>query len=198
MAPSDPQEHLLLAKEVFPYAKGKRIYIDKTFSPNRLEAEEIFALAKQYGISFFSTSALRYAKEIEHVKAAESIEMFGGGRTFEEYIIHQVEMLVKTMGVDLKTAQVIHKDDVDHCTVTFKDGRVGKLNFCPRFDFSFQANGVKTMITSDYFGVLIEKILSFFETGMIDFDPSETLAAMSLREALIESKSHNGEIVTIQ
>ena len=46
LAPSDPDTHLRLAKEVFKYADGKRVYIDKTFAPDYATAKEIFDLAK--------------------------------------------------------------------------------------------------------------------------------------------------------
>ena len=63
LAPSNPEAHLRLAAAVLPY--GKRTYIDKTFAPNYEEAAAIFALADQYGTQCFSTSALRYASELE-------------------------------------------------------------------------------------------------------------------------------------
>lgn len=44
-------------------------YVDKTFAPDSNTAEEMFEFGKRYGTKFFSTSALRYAKELGEIKA---------------------------------------------------------------------------------------------------------------------------------
>ena len=65
LAPSDPDKHLGYAEEVFKYANGKNVYIDKTFTPDYQTAVKIYELADKYGIKFFTSSALRYATEID-------------------------------------------------------------------------------------------------------------------------------------
>lgn len=92
LAPSDPDKHLPYAEEILPF--GKRTYIDKTFAPDHETAKAIFELAKQHGTPFFSTSALRYASELEAFKGMDNLTLTGGGSNFAEYIIHIVEMAV--------------------------------------------------------------------------------------------------------
>ena len=198
LAPSNPEKHLEFAKELFPCAQNKRIYIDKTFAPNLKEAKEIYSLAKKYHISFFSTSALRYSHEIKNINKANKVEVFGGGRSFEEYIIHQAEMLIKMMGTNIASVQVSSIDNVDRCEIKFVDGRIGYLSFSPHYDFAFKVDEQETIkIQSEFFVNLIRKILIFFETGEIDFAKDQTLAAMSLIESLIKSKENNGMLVNI-
>lgn len=198
LAPSNPEKHLEFAKELFPCAQNKRIYIDKTFAPNLKEAKEIYSLAEKYHISFFSTSALRYSHEIENINKANKVEVFGGGRSFEEYIIHQAEMLIKMMGTNIASVQVSSIDNVDKCEIKFVDGRIGYLSFSPHYDFAFKVDEQETIkIQSEFFVNLIRKILIFFETGEIDFAKDQTLAAMSLIESLIKSKENNGMLVNI-
>ena len=199
LAPSNPEEHLKIAKELFPYAKNKRIYIDKTFATNLKETKEIYSLADKYNISFFSTSALRYAEEIKNTNHINKLEIFGGGGNFDEYIIHQVEMLVKMMGVDISTAKVTTNENVSKCEIRFCDGRVGYLSYSPQYDFAFKINeGELKVIKSNFFELLIGNILLFFENGEIDFKKEETITAMALREALIESKENNGKTIRIK
>ena len=85
LSPSNPEKHLAYAKAVLPY--GKPTYIDKTFACNCAEAEEIFAIAEKYGTPFFSTSALRYATELEGICPEKTLDITGGGRLFSEYCI---------------------------------------------------------------------------------------------------------------
>ncbi len=67
LAPSNPEKHLEYAKKVLLY--GKRTYIDKTFAPDYATAKEIFAIGKRYNTPFFTSSALRYAEELNEVYA---------------------------------------------------------------------------------------------------------------------------------
>ena len=98
LAPSNPEKHLSYAESVLKY--GKPTYIDKTFAPDHATAKKIFELGEKYSAPFFSSSALRYANEIKDVSStATSVDVKGGGSSPEEYIIHQIEMLVKCIGI---------------------------------------------------------------------------------------------------
>ena len=195
LAPSNPEEHLPLVKETFPHAQGKRIYIDKTFAPDLKTAEEIYELADKYGIKFFSTSALRYADEIKDFSDCVKATTTGGGGNFEEYIIHQIEMVVKTVGTDLVRAKTVKTENGNTCTVEFKNKKTAEMNYAPSFGFTIKLekdgkeNDLK--ITSDFFKNLMKKIILFFENGDVDFEKEQTLAVMKLREAVIESNNKN-------
>ena len=97
LAPSNPEKHLGYAEEVLKY--GKNTYIDNTFAPDFKTAGKIFAIAKQYGTKFFSSSALRYGTELCEVKDAVKVATKGGGSNHPEYIVHQAVMVVKTLGL---------------------------------------------------------------------------------------------------
>ena len=79
LAPSNPEEHLDLVKQTFPHARGKRVYIDKTFAPDLKTALEIFRLAEEYEKKY----------GLEHVLAAElkvtRQELENGGSESEVY-----------------------------------------------------------------------------------------------------------------
>ena len=184
LAPSDPDTHLRLATEVFKYADGKRVYIDKTFAPDYATAKEIFDLAKKYGVEFFSTSALRYASEIANDKNVKSTITYGGGSNYDEYIIHQVEMIVKTMGVG--ASKVMVKPDGENLVtdIEFADGRKAQMNW-GKYGFKAIVDGVEKNIESDFFATLMTKIISFFEGNDSDFSGEETLEVMKIRETAI-------------
>ena len=65
LAPSNPEKHLAYVSETFKY--GKRTYVDKTFAPDLKTSDEMFAIADEFGTPFFTSSALRYATELEKI-----------------------------------------------------------------------------------------------------------------------------------
>ena len=187
LAPSDPDTHLRLATQVFKYAQGKRVYIDKTFAPDYATAKEIFDLAKQYGVEFFSTSALRYASEIANDTKANQVVTYGGGSNYDEYIIHQVEMIVKTMGVGASKVMVKADGESLVTDIEFTDGRKAQMNW-GKYSFKAIVDGEEKAIASDFFATLMAKIVSFFEGNDSDFDGAQTLEVMKIRETAILAK----------
>ena len=191
LAPSDPETHLRLATETFKYVDGKRVYIDKTFAPEYATAKAIFDEAEKMGVEFFSTSALRYASEIKDYASATKTITYGGGSNYEEYIIHQVEMIVKTMGVGASKVKV-NADGEGYVTdIEFADGRTAQMNW-GKFGFkAIVTDGDKTTehsIESDFFATLMEKIVTFFEGKPADFAGAQTLEVMKIRETAIIAK----------
>ena len=71
LAPSNPETHLRLARAALKY--GKPTFIDKTFAPDLETAKKIFAIAEKHGTPFFSSSALRYASELEEYPMCKSV-----------------------------------------------------------------------------------------------------------------------------
>lgn len=198
LAPSDPGKHVEYAKAVFKYKKPT--YVDKTFAENFDAAKEIFDEAEKYGVKFFSTSALRYADELDAAKGAVRFCTTGGGSNIEEYAIHQIEMIVKTMGVGFDGVTYKKDGDIDTFELTMNDGRSAKMSYAENLRFAFDAilqNGenVSAVAKSSYFKTLIAKILEFFTTGELPFDTNETLEAMRVRDAVLASmKKENVKI----
>lgn len=187
LAPSNPEVHLRLAEAVLPY--GKPTYIDKTFAPDLKTAQAIFDLAAKYNTPFFSTSALRCAAELDGVADADAAIFTGGGRLFDEYIIHQVEMAVKILGVGATAVRRARLGGFDQCRIFYPNGKNATLSYAPPLPFSatYRKGDQWTYapIESDMFGTLLENILKFFETKQPFFDTNETLEVMKIREALV-------------
>jgi len=197
LAPTNPETHLRLCEEVFRYCKGGRTYIDKTFAPDLETAKKIFALAKENDVDFFSTSALRYCPDFENLKNVKSITTFYGGSNLEEYIIHQIESVVKVMAAPAEKLKAEKYGETIEYEISFRDGRRAFMEFNVnngyRAKIEFEDGRVtdKTL-TSGHFLILSEKILNFFETGQIDFDKSETLEVMNIRDNAIKAKEETG------
>ena len=190
LAPSDPEKHLQYAQIALQY--GKRTYIDKTFAPNFAEAEKIFALSDQYGSKCFSTSALRYADELEVLKGARNVITTGGGRSADEYLVHQIEMIVKLLGTDATAVKSEAQGTQRIFRVAYGENMGAAAIYANSLPFAItaeNADGVSVTkpVASDFFRMLMAKILLFYETGETDFDRAETLAVMKLREVLLSN-----------
>lgn len=203
LAPSNPEKHLEYAKKVLPF--GKPTYIDKPFADTKEAANEIFAIANQYNTPFFSTSALRYATELDEVKECTAITTLGGGSNLEEYIIHQAEMVVKKLGVGATAikAQEIGKSQYVF-TVKYNDNRMAGMHFVKGrapFEVAISPNNdaeaVFKNISSDFFYILIKDIINFFETKKPSFDTSETLEVNKLLVSAVKAKNAVDEWIDI-
>ena len=196
LAPSNPEKHLGYAKEVF--ACGQSPYIDKTFAPDYATAKEIFDLANKNNVKFFSSSALRYADEIANRDAySTAVVTFGGGSNLPEYIIHQIEMAVKCMGIGAKKIKYTKASDQEFIDVYYDDNKCFKMVYSSWMPFvcvSTNQDGKSEFrnINSNFFDNLIADIIRFFETGEVSFDVNQTLEIAKIREGAIKSTSMEG------
>ena len=200
LAPSNPEKHLQYAKEVLKYQKNT--YIDKTFAPDYAEAKEIFELAKAYGTKFFSTSALRYADELDEMEDVNHVIITGGGGNLPEYIIHQIEMLVKMIAEKPVMVKTEKQGRQYICSVFFEHDKKASMIYAPALPFTVcaenaEGKNIYKNIDSDYFKKLIADILHFYETGAYSFDTAQTLEIMKLRTGVIHALEHPGEYVSL-
>ena len=196
LAPSNPEKHLQYAKAVF--ACGKNSYIDKTFAPDYMTAKEIYAQAEKCGVKFFSSSALRYADELNaYMGTANAVFTTGGGSNFDEYVIHQIEMIVKCLGVGAQRVCYMKNGGQEWAEIAYADGRYARMLFAPCMPFTAtvsDAEGTKYLpINSAFFDNLIADIFHFFATGEASFDSAQTLEVMKIREAVVKAKDNAGK-----
>ena len=169
LAPTDPEKHLEYAKVVLPY--GKPTYIDKTFAPDFAEAQEIFSIAGESATPFFSTSALRYATELDLYENCRQIDVTGSGASADEYIIHQVEMIVKKLGVGANAVMAEPIGDKTFFRIRYADERCATMTFAKNaLPFTVYMSGgeqkaVWKAAKSEFFKALMADILRFFNEG---------------------------------
>ena len=198
LSPSNPETHLRYAEAVLKY--GKRTYIDKTFAPDAKTAKEIFALGERYNTPFFSTSALRYATELDSVDEPDSLLVTGGGSNLPEYFIHLGEMVVGKMGAikSVKATQNGSQWIIQAKTESGKDATMIWGAAMPYGAYmTKEGKEVWKSIKSPFFDGLIADMLNFFETGTPSFDPSETLDVIALRDAALTATDNPGEEIKV-
>ena len=171
--------------------------------PNYEEAAAIFAIADQYGTACFSTSALRYGTELDTFKDYNKVVTTGAGRTPDEYIVHQVEMIVKLLGCNIKAVKAQKESDTRIVyEIAFADNKSATAIWDQSLGFTATAineNGEedKKAINSPFFKILLDKIIVFFETGEVDFDRAETLTGMKLRERMLVNNGEWEEVAPV-
>ena len=200
LAPSNPEKHLAYVKEVFKYKKNT--YVDKTFAPDYATAKEMFDIANQYGTKFFSTSALRYASELDDLMDSQTVFVLGDGGNMEEYIVHEIEMTVKILDKKALAVRVEKHGNQYVIGIKFEDGKYATLVFATFSPYIVSADNkegkpVSVNIESSFFTKLTEDMLRFFETGETSFDVNQTLEIMKIRDAIINGKEKLGEWVEL-
>ena len=198
LSPSNPETHLRYAEAVLKYRK--RTYIDKTFAPDAKTAKEIFALGERYNTPFFSTSALRYATELDSVDAPDSMLVTGGGSNLPEYFIHLGEMVVGKMGA-IKSVKATPNGSQWIIQAKTESGKYATMIWGAAMPYGAymtkEGKEVWKSIKSPFFDGLIADMLNFFETGTPSFDPSETLDVISLRDAALTATDNPGEEIKV-
>ena len=201
LAPSNPEKHIGYAREVLPF--GKPTYIDKPFSDTVEDAREIFAIAEKHGTPFFSTSALRYASDLDEVGECAAVSVLGGGSSLEEYIIHQAEMVVKKLGIG---AESVSADQIGNqqylLTICYPDGRKAMMHYAEGAPFNIIMTPVDgkplyKAVSSGYFQALLRDVLSFFESGKPGFCPEETLEVNRIMVAAIKAKNCLNTVIPV-
>ena len=200
LAPSDPEKHLAYAEAVLKH--GKTTYIDKTFAPDLATAKAIFDMAEKYKTPLFSTSALRYATELETPFECEEILTTGGGSNLPEYIVHQAEMVVKKMGAGACRIKAETLGSQTHFHIAYGDAVRAGMIYAPSMPFTVYmvADGQKPVYRkaeSAYFVGLMEDMVRFFESNTPSFPQSETLEVMKIREGAIKACDRLGEWIAL-
>jgi hypothetical protein len=202
LAPSNPEVHEELAE--LPLMTGKPVYIDKPFAPDKAAAERLFERADKYNTPLFSSSALRFGDELIASRGLFPVEAMttqGGGSSFWEYSIHQIEMIVSSMGYDITSLNHEVSGTTDQVTFRFGDGRIAAMTLHPKCGFSAVLTGKDEIAhvggATNCFPNLIDAMLKFYNDRTEPFDRRETIAIAALVRAAIDAASHSGEWVKV-
>lgn len=192
LAPDHSWAHLPLARRILPF--GRPTFVDKTFADSYEHAEEIFSLSRRHAAPVFSSSALRYAVELEEFLAGTPRETLldletRGPAEWERYGIHAVEPLVAVMGTNIRRFRAFGRPGLVRLHVEWEDGRTGlaTVNGLGQQHPGFEAVATTaervtriSMNSPAFYRRLMEHILDFFATGVPPVPPEETLVVMDL------------------
>ena len=203
LAPSNPELHLPLAEQIFPFAKPT--YVDKTFAPDVATARKIFELADRNKTPVQTTSALRYTNVQEWVKkvggtaAVKHMVAWGGGSSFAEYAIHPVELLVSCMGASAQSLMRRGTDEHAQLLINFSNGRTGVANVYTQGETPFAAAATTaketTVITVDTSKIFVNNaaaVLDLFESKKPTVDREETIIIRRILDVAEDEAARKG------
>jgi predicted dehydrogenase len=208
---NDGRPHLAQATAVIE--AGKPLFIDKPVAGSLADAIAIYRLAKERGVPVFSSSALRFGKAVQAVRAGSVGDVTGCDAwspcalepTHPDlfwYGIHGCELLFTVMGPGVKTVTRTRTTDFESVTGVWGDGRVGTFRGIRRGaggfgGVAFGTKGTAALDGFDGYRPLVVEIVNFFRTGRPPVDPQETLDLYAFMEAADESLRQGGVPVDV-
>ena len=178
------------------------------------ETIAIYRMAEKYGVKTFSSSALRFAKRNQELRAGQYGEVWGADcysphnpepthPDFGYYGIHGVEMLYTVMGTGCEKVSRIHSDAGDIVSGCWTDGRLGCFralvggSYIYGGEAFFQKGKSVPMGAYEGYKPLLDAILTFFETDELPVTPEETIEIFAFMKASNMSLERGGKYVTI-
>ena len=195
LSPDNPERHPDLC--ALPLKSGKRVYVDKTFAPDRATAVKIMEAAKRGSTPVWSSSALRFADEIAaYRKENRKIDHLSveGPLNPEIYSVHLLEIL-RTVWHETPKAVLCPVNDDATCLAVFAypGGRHAvyqqvKHGYIPFRVTITEGENVSVLPIGDAFwGNCIREMATYFKTGVLPVQPDETIDVMAMREGLFKA-----------
>jgi hypothetical protein len=207
----DGRPHLEQVRPVF--AARKPVFIDKPLAATLEDAREIARLGREAGVSWFSSSSLRYGEIALTMKRPDTTGAITWGPGPYEphhyldlawYAIHPIEMLYTLMGPGCEEVTRVSTTDADVIVGRWKDGRIGTVR-AQRNSWDYGAvvfRGKESVqsrpdMKADYVP-LVREIVKFFETGKPPVPNEETLEIFAFMDAAQKSKEAGGKPVKLR
>lgn len=199
---NDGRPHL---EQVAPVLKARKpVFIDKPIAGSLADAIAIFELAKHYDTPVFSSSSLRFSKDVQEIRGG-SLGPVTGCDAYSPcslepthpdlfwYGIHGCEALFTVMGAGCESVVRTSTKDFDQVTGVWADGRIGtfrgiRAGGSGYGGTAFGANGVAALGKFDGYRPLVVEIVKFYRTGQPPVSAEETIDLYAFMEAADESK----------
>lgn len=178
LAPANPELHLEMCQQVLPF--GKPTFVDKTFAPSFMVAQQIFEIAAAYNTAIQSASALRTSTVQDRLgKTAEplrSMLITASGPTFQEYGIHPVELAVSCLGSSVESILFAGTDQYPQLILVFSNARTAVIDFNTQAELPFTATLLTTRGAEHV-------IVAVGRGGSVDVDGQRMFSCANSREA---------------
>ena len=202
LAPRNPERHLEMCQKVFPF--GKATYVDKTFAPDLRTANRIYGLADKHRVAMQTTSALRYTNVHDYVNEVgrnkvKHMIAWGGGRSFDEYAIHPTEMVISTMGTNVKRLMRRGSGNHSQILLDFSANRTAVINLFAKTKTIHSASITTTTETryievdrAQIFPRSTEAILDLFGSGKANIPRKESLLVRRILDVAEQKRARKG------
>jgi hypothetical protein len=206
----DGRPHLQQFRAV---ARGKPVFVDKPAAASLADVLTIFRVADETHTPVFSSSSLRFCKEVQEAAHDKSIGDRLGCETVGPlsmqahhpdlffYGIHGVEPLFTIMGTGCESVSRIDSPLSTVVVGKWSDGRLGSYRGLKKgHSYALTAVGAKGVLQrSGYSGYepMVAEICKFFKGGKPPIARDETIEIYAFMEAADESKRLGGKPVAL-
>lgn len=193
---------------------GKPLYVDAPLAGNLGEAVAIFEAGRQMNTPVFTAEPLRYSPATQDIAAGSIGDVLGADSyspaathpTHPDlfwYGGHGVAMLYTVMGTGCEHVRRVHRENTDVVVGTWADGRIGTYRGTRTGERGYGGSAFGTDGIANFGGFegylpLVLKIGEFFHTGEPPVPPEESLEIYAFMAAADESKTRDGEAVSVQ
>jgi virulence factor len=198
-------------RQTLPFLRaGKPCFVDKPFAHSMEDAAVMIETARENSAPIMTSSALRYAVEIE--EGAEQIEalgelrhcsLIGPGELFF-YGIHLSDLLMRLMGPGVEAVADMREEAMDLVSVSYGDGRSACLQVLRQKGARFVGQLVGTegsmelkIADPGYYRRQMEAFLGMVETGQEPVPETEMLEAVQILVAADRSAKQGGRPVRL-
>ncbi len=206
-------------ERVTPFLRaGVPAFVDKPFACSLEDAQAMYTLARESGVSLWSSSGMRFASEILDFQQRSKLygELHGvltygpakrvdGNPGLLHYGIHTTEMLCTLMGPGCQSVTTQHVAGADVVCGEWADGRLATLRGLragsTAYGFTaFCQHGVIPQPTSARFSYrnLCANIVETLRTGKSPVTPEQTLEVIGFALAALESEQAGGAKVYLR
>lgn len=213
LAPDNIEAHLALADAVL--SAGKPVFFDKLLAPELNSAREIVKIAKRYNTPFFSSSALRFAAELEKVPkhgGKPNEAMARGMGHWDRYGVHTLSLVLALMGqtgvrrvIDTGTPNARNvtldygggRRAVVDCRTAANEWEVFPWSFALHLPGSDRAFAATITDYNAFYANLLRQVLAFFRTRTAPVSVEGLLETVAVLEAADRSQKRQGEWIPI-
>lgn len=197
-----------------PFLESKiSVFLDKPFAKNVSDAKELIRLSKKNKTILFSSSALRFAKEIDELR--NNLGKIGNincavaigpcQKDIFYYGIHTVEMVHSVIGTATEYVQNIGESPTKNILkIKYKDGKVVLIyawEGC--WGYKISVYGEKGSLSAEakdsyyFFKNIVTKIVQSFQQKKLLVPHKETLEIVKILSASSQSLKESNKKVTI-
>ncbi len=196
---------------------GVPTFVDKPFTCSVADAQELAELAEANDVPLFSSSSLRYAREIKQLQDEQDQagEVLGAmayspaslhpeNPGLFHYGIHAVEMLYALMGPGCQEVWCAYEAGAEVVVGRWQDERIGNIwgTRAGTHGYGFTAwceNEVRIsqIDTAVIYRELLREIVGMFESGIAPLDIEETIEIVAFIEAAAKSAQTSGQVTPL-
>jgi len=196
---------------------GIPTFVDKPFTCSVEDAQELADLAAENDVPLFSSSSLRYALEIQQLKAEQTQagEVLGAmayspaslhpeNPGLFHYGIHAVETLYALMGPGCQQVWCVYEAGAEVVVGRWQDERIGTIRGTRggTHGYGFTAwceNEVRSCpIDANYiYRELLKQVVDMFKSGNAPLDLEETIEIVAFIDAAAKSAQFSGQAMPL-